>query len=354
MSVAPTPPAPAPPGPAVGIPSAPAPPGPGVPARLGWAAHYLLRLSCAASLLVYGWSKVFLTQMGRPDYGDALVTYGEMSPMGVLWRFMGFSPVVQFVAGAAEVLAGALLLWRRTALVGAILGALDMWIVFGTNVFFDVPVKQLALALALGCTVAALPYAARVVRALLTAGPVGHGPVPRVFTGRLGRVTGVLGLLAAVGATALSGIGYGQTMGRGGFTAPSRGPLVGVHRVVDDTAPPAARLADDTRWQQVAFGQWDHSGDRAMSLRQANGDLRRGTYRIDGDRVRLEMRAVQRGVQPVNLPVVETWELTVQPQPDGRIHLVGAGQDLTIAPDPEARFLFDRDFSWAQRIPVNR
>lgn len=34
--------------------------------------------------------------------------------MGLLWRFMGFSPVVQILAGAAEVTAAILLLFRRT------------------------------------------------------------------------------------------------------------------------------------------------------------------------------------------------------------------------------------------------
>lgn len=219
---------------------------PGPVARVGWALHYALRLFLGLYLFVYGWSKVFLTQMGRPDFGDALVTYGEMSPMGVLWRFMGFSPAVQFTAGAAEVLAGALLLWRRTALAGAILGALDMWIVFGTNIFFDVPVKQLALALAVGCTVVALPYAARLVRALLTRGPIPRGPLPTVFDGRLGRVTGVLGVLVALGATVASGALFWWQIGSRAPRA-AEGPLVGVHRVVDDTAQPAPRLRGPRR-----------------------------------------------------------------------------------------------------------
>lgn len=160
--------------------------GPAVTA--GWMAHWGLRVGLAVFLLVYGWAKVFPVQMGQADFGDALVQFGEMSPMGLLWRFMAFSPTFQFLSGVAEVLAGALLLWRPTVGLGALLGALDMGFVFLLNLEYDVPVKQLALALAIGCAIVFLPYLPRYARALLGHGAVAPGPLPtaipcRVCTG---------------------------------------------------------------------------------------------------------------------------------------------------------------------------
>ena len=38
--------------------------------------------------------------------------------MGLLWTFMGHSPAYSAFTGAAEALAGALLLFRRTTLLG--------------------------------------------------------------------------------------------------------------------------------------------------------------------------------------------------------------------------------------------
>ncbi|MDN6603965.1 hypothetical protein [Brevibacterium sp.] len=32
----------------------------------------------------------------------------------------------------------------------------------------------------------------------------------------------------------------------------------------------------------------------------------------------------------------------------------GKGLDATLMPDPERRYLFDRDFSWEPRVPINR
>jgi len=67
--------------------------------------------------------------------------YGDSSPMGLLWTFMGASPGYQMFAGAAEVVGGLLLLFRRTTLLGALVVAAVMSNVFAMNVFFDVPVK---------------------------------------------------------------------------------------------------------------------------------------------------------------------------------------------------------------------
>lgn len=324
---------------------------PSWPARIGWIAHLVLRIGLAGYLFVYGWSKVFLAQMGRADFGDALVGYGEMSPMGLLWRMVGYSVPFQFLSGVAEVLAAGLLLWRRTAGVGALVAAFDLYVVFLLNMAYDVPVKQLSLALAIGATIAAIPYVTRFLRALFTSGPLPRGPLPTIVTGRPGKIIDVAGAVLAVLAVVGSGLVFGRT-----FPMPAEGrPLAGVYRVVDDTAAPAERLAEDPRWQQVAFSQWLVRGTSRLSIRQANGDLRTGSYRDAGpDKISIELRAAQRGPVRTTEPVTTKLELRWERRPDGRIRLVGGGQDLILAADPEFRFLFDRDFSWDPRPPVNR
>ncbi|GAB3748717.1 DoxX family protein [Microlunatus parietis] len=327
------------------------PTSPTLPARIGWAAHLLLRIGLAGYLFVYGWAKVFLAQMGRADFGDALVAYGEMSPMGLLWRMIGYSVPFQFLSGVAEVLAAGLLLWRRTAGAGAAIAAFDMYFVFLLNLSYDVPVKQLSLALAIGATIAAIPYATRFLRSLFTSGPLPHGPLPTIITGRAGKIINVAGAVLAVLAVITSGVLFRLT-----FPAPQEGQaLAGVYRVVDDTAKPAAQLADDQRWQQVAFGQWVVHGKSRWSIRQANGDLRTGSFSEAGPNlIMAELKAAQRGPVRTTEPVTTRLELRWERLADGRLRLTGGGQDLTLASDPEFRFLFDRDFSWDARPPVNR
>lgn len=326
-------------------------PAPSWPARIGWTAHLLLRLGLALYLFVYGWSKVFLVQMGRADYGDALINFGEMSPMGLLWRMVGYSVAFQILSGVAEVLAASLLLWRRTAGVGAAVAAFDMYFVFLLNMAYDVPVKQLSLLLAVGATIAAIPYVTRFLRATFGSGPIPRGPLPTIFTGRPGKITNVLGPIIAVVLVVGSGVAF-----RLALPDVSEGhQLAGVYRVTHDQAEPAGQLAEDSRWQQVAFGQWFTQNGARVSIRQANGDLRRGIYRDAGaNTIEVELGAPIRGATPTTQPAEQTLTLRWERLPDGRIGLTGDDQDLELAPDPELRFLFDRDFSWDPRTPVNR
>lgn len=85
-----------------------------VAVTLGWWAHGILRLLLALVFLYYGAAKLVLGQFGVADIGDSLITFGEMSPMGLLWRMVSFSPLFQFLAGLAEFGAGVALLWRRS------------------------------------------------------------------------------------------------------------------------------------------------------------------------------------------------------------------------------------------------
>ena len=100
-----------------------------------------LRYYLATTMLGYGWHKLFPIQFPAFGPDTALSTYGDSSPMGLLWRFMGASTAYQMFAGLAEVLAGLLLLVRRTALLGALLCGGVLANVVLLNFCFDVPVK---------------------------------------------------------------------------------------------------------------------------------------------------------------------------------------------------------------------
>ena len=57
-----------------------------------WWVHGAVRLALALALLYYGAAKLVFGQFGFSDAGDALIAHGEMSPMGLLWRMVAFSP----------------------------------------------------------------------------------------------------------------------------------------------------------------------------------------------------------------------------------------------------------------------
>lgn len=123
-----------------------------VPGRIWDGTTVLVRYGLAAAMLLYGWTKVFLQQFPPVEADRLIQPFGDASPMGLLWTFMGYSPGYQIFGGLAEVFAGILLLWRRTTLLGALVAAAVMTNVVAMNFFFDVPVKiysthLLALAL---------------------------------------------------------------------------------------------------------------------------------------------------------------------------------------------------------------
>ena len=87
-----------------------------VTVTLGWWAHGAVRLVLAVAMLYYGYAKLVLGQFGVADMGDALIAQGEMSPMGVLWRMVAFSPLFQVLAGSSMAHArahGAFMTWAR-------------------------------------------------------------------------------------------------------------------------------------------------------------------------------------------------------------------------------------------------
>jgi hypothetical protein len=76
-------------------------------------AHHWLRIyvryALAYILLVYGWSRSSKHSSHFPFLTRLIEPYGDSSPMGLRWTFMGYSKPYTFFAGAAEALAGMLL-----------------------------------------------------------------------------------------------------------------------------------------------------------------------------------------------------------------------------------------------------
>lgn len=101
-------------------------------------------------MMIYGAAKVVPDgQFVSPGLFDLNQRYGDFSPMGLLWRFMGYSYAYTAFAGMAEVLAGTLLLFRRTTMLGALLTVVVMAHVFMLNMCYDVPVKLFSFHLLL-------------------------------------------------------------------------------------------------------------------------------------------------------------------------------------------------------------
>ena len=137
-----------------------------------WSAlHLYVRYLLAAVMFDYGFQKMFGLQFPAPSPGRLAQAFGEASPMGLLWAFIGASPVYQFVAGAFEVVGGALLLFRRTTTLGALVLIGVMGNVVLLNFCYDVPVKLYSTHLWLMAVLLALPDAGRLANMLVLQRP---------------------------------------------------------------------------------------------------------------------------------------------------------------------------------------
>ena len=121
--------------------------------------RFFLRLTCGMFMMTYGLVKVFPFQMPPPSIAILTEPAGNMAPMTFLWNLIGLSPVYEIICGSAEVLGGILLLYRRTALAGALFSTFVITNVVLYNFCYDVPVKLFAANLLLGCIFLALPDA---------------------------------------------------------------------------------------------------------------------------------------------------------------------------------------------------
>ena len=150
------------------------------------ALRILVRYSFAMILLGYGFSKVFKLQFAAPTPGRLLQPFGESSPMGLLWTFMGASTPYTVFSGALEVAAGMLLLFRRTTTLGALVAAAVMTNIVMLNFCYDVPVKLFSVHLLVMALFLLLPDAGRLANVLLLHKPTQPADVAPPFSaGRL-------------------------------------------------------------------------------------------------------------------------------------------------------------------------
>jgi hypothetical protein len=205
--------------------------------------------------------------------------------MLLAWNFMGHSVVMQRLNGLLEVIAGLLLLFRRTTTLGAILSTGVFSFVVMMDFCFNVPVRLLSSHLLVISLLLVLTDGRRLMNVLvlnrpasaLVYRPLIHHPVGRkVFTASL-----VVLAFCLLYSTVVKGLDAEKTFGQ----KVPRGPLYGVYDTDyflrnRDTIPPAN--ADSLRWKQLVIdGQaWNQS-----SVIKFNND-KRVSFTIHTDTVK--------------------------------------------------------------------
>ena len=300
-------------------------------------------------MLLYGFIKVFWLQMPELRIDRLLKTYGQSSPMGLLWTFMGASKTYSVYAGLSEVIAGTLLIFRRTRTLGGLVTFGVMFNVFMLNVAYDVPVKLFSAQLMLMGLYIAMIDRKAIIGLLLLQKPGKIAPWPPFFKTPVKNYILLVVQVLLVFYMFQSQIDRGLTNRKQYGELRQKSPLFGLYDVLDyvqngDTIPPL--LTDDQRWQRVIFDD----PSRAIAI-YMDDRLRYYTSAID-----TVDRTVTFSIGRDSLKV--DYPFKYEKLEDG-LRLSGILEQDTLnmrlkTYDMSNFYLINRDFHWVNEVPWHR
>jgi hypothetical protein len=318
-------------------------------ARLDDWLRVYVRFSLAVTMILYGALKVIPSQFPAPSLDRLVQPFGDASPMGILWTFMGASAPYTIFSGACEMLGGLLLVARRTTLLGALVCAGVLTNVVALNFFYDVPVKLFSAHLLLMAVFLILPGLRRLTDLLVFNRRTEPAEIRPLFRRKwLHWSALVLRTVLIFGGAALFLVQAWKNSHEFGNHAPK--PLLYGIWTVDELAvdgavrPPLA--TDKDRWRRLIFS---YSGGASIQLMS---DARQ-RYRVTLDEKRKLMHLTKRddAQWKASLSYARTGpeKLAVEGMFDG--HKIRA----RLHREDESGFLLtSRGFHWINEYPYNR
>ena len=311
------------------------------PTLYRWLSVYV-RFALGTTMIGYGAYKVISSQFPAPTLDRLMQPYGESSPMGLLWTFMGASEPYTMFVGFAEMTGGILLFPRKTSTLGALVSVGVLSNVVALNFSYDVPVKLYSTHLLAQAIFLLLPDARRLANFFILNRSTEQVRMEPLFRRPLWHRSALVFsslLLLLVTGTAL----YQSYDQRRSFTA-DRSPLYGVWQV-EEFSLGQTNLTDGQRWRRVVFDSGRVAVQTATDLYERFGT------QFDQEKRTLTLR---RRADP-GWNTVLTYE---QLSPEV-VTLAGKlnGSEMTarLRRSEEHKFLLtDRGFHWINEVPFNR
>lgn len=321
---------------------------PGYERLYKWLRLYV-RFVLGYTMMVYGASKIIPLQMPAPSLARLIEPYGDSSPMGLLWTFVGASTQFEILSGLAEMLGGVLLILPRTTLLGALVCLADTAMILTFNMCYDVPVKLYSLHLLLMSVFLVAPDLRRLLNLfLLNRGAEAPYSPPLFRRARLERASLVLQVLFGLYLAGLSMYGVYEFAKAAGPYAP-KPPLYGIWMVDEFSLDGEARpplTTDAARWQRVIFQR-----AKSLTIQPMTGPNQTFTLELNEEAKTLSL----------GKPDDENWKasLTFDKSDEGRMTLEGEADGHKIQArltrfDESTFLLKSRGFHWVQERPFNR
>jgi hypothetical protein len=309
----------------------------------------LLRYNLAFTMFGYGFFKVFKSQFPFPYLYRLLEPYGDSSPMGLLWTFMGYSTAYNVFAGLAEVIGGFFLLFRRTTTLGAciLLGVLGNVVIL--NFAYDVPVKLYSSHLWLMAFILFLLDLPRLLAFFVL-----NVPAPAANLPWISRFNALNFSLLALKLGIIGFVSYTIVMQalnaekQWGDKAP-KPPFYGIYEVETfvlnrDTLPPLT--TDATRWRRLLINRKDFA-----TVIMMNDSLKRYNFKPDLKKKTFQVYADADSSQKSTLTYTEPFK--------NQLFIQGVLKKDTLKiqlkkMDLNKFLLLNRKFNWVNEYPFNR
>lgn len=305
------------------------------------------RFFVGAVILFYGFGKVFHLQFSLPSPVRLLTQYGDSSPMGLAWTFMGASPGYSMFAGLGEVIGGLLLFFRRTATLGALILVGVMSNVVMLNLCYDIPVKLFSMHLLLFSLALLVPDRKRLTALVLNRAAEPMKLAPLFERHELQSIAAGIKKLAVV---ILLGFNLKVALHYKELDA-VKPPLYGIHEVEsfvlnDEERPPL--LTDEKRWQAVIF-YWTGR----IAVQGMDGKIDRFSVELDSENNTMALSGFEGQAEDDEA----AWSFE-RPTPDTLIltgELAGDSYRITTREkDLDSFTLTSRGFRWINERPFNR
>ncbi|MGE0494498.1 MAG: hypothetical protein AB7S38_35135 [Vulcanimicrobiota bacterium] len=307
-----------------------------------------LRYYLFTAMVGYGLVKLIPGGQFPPLGPDRLVVpYGDSSPMGLLWNFMGASAGYQMFCGAAEVAGGVLLLFRRTTLLGSLVTAAAMANVFVLNLCYDVPVKLYSFHLLFFALVLAAPDGGRLLALFVT-----NKPVPARDQGVFCASSPKLRRACLVVKALFVPLFFAQMIGGTvsylqGRQEALENPLRGVYQVESYVVVnPQSSGTDAKDWLRVGL-----TPSSSLTILRADGSTSRLRMRLDMENSKLKL--YERGA-----PEPDEYALQFALSDENQLQIEGEfeGRQIVVQlrRDDRESLLNSRGFHWINETPFNR
>ncbi len=317
--------------------------------RLLYVFFVLLRYYLAFTMFSYGFAKVFKTQFPYPSLTRLMQPYGQSSPMGLAWTFLGYSLGYNYFMALAELGGGVLLLFRRTQLLGALVLVGAIGNVVAMNFCFDIPVKLFSSNLLLMALLIAAPDARRLLDLFVRNRPAPAREYRPFFTDRRRRVAGTVVKVLTIGTVLVLNITSGLENARTYGDAAPKPPLYGLYDVqtfVRNADTLAPLTTDTTRWRKFVVGN-----SRFANVVMMNDSSRWFALKLDTVRRTLTLTGRDDTLRRYAFNYL---------RPDARSLLLRGGfrgdsLTLHLRRLPDEHFLLTRrGFHWVNEFPFNR